>query len=73
MVSKVQQLRKNKDFNVTDRIKLYYKGDQDIDKCLNKFSEYIKNETLSVSIEQRDNLKEKYDLNGHDCYIDIER
>ena len=73
MVSKVQQLRKNKDFNVTDRIKLYYKGDQDIDKCLNKLSEYIKNETLSVSIEQRDNLKEKYDLNGHDCYIDIER
>ena len=73
MVSKVQQLRKNKDFNVTDRIKLYYKGDQDIDKCLNKFSEYIKNETLSISIEQRDNLKEKYDLNGHDCYIDIER
>lgn len=73
MVSKVQQLRKNKDFNVADRITLYYSGDEDIDKCIESFSEYIKNETLSLNIIKKDNLTEQYDLNGHNCYIDVER
>ncbi len=73
MVSKVQQLRKNKDFNVADRITLYYNGDEDIDKCVASFSEYIKNETLSLDIVKKDGLTEQCDLNGHDCYIDVER
>ena len=73
MISKVQQIRKNKDFNVADRITLYYNGDEDIDKCIAKFSDYIKNETLSLEIVKKDNLQEKYDLNGHNCYIDVER
>ena len=73
MVSKVQQLRKNKDFNVADRITLYYNGDEDVDKCVESFAEYIKNETLSLDIVKKDNLTEKCDLNGHDCYIDVER
>ena len=73
MVSKVQQLRKNKDFNVADRITLYYSGDEDIDKCVASFSEYIKNETLSLDIVKKDGLTEQCDLNGHNCYIDVER
>ena len=73
MVSKVQQLRKNKDFNVADRITLYYNGDEDIDLTVKKFNDYIKHETLSLDIVKKDNLEEKYDLNGHDCYIDVER
>ena len=73
MISKVQQIRKNKDFNVADRITLYYNGDEDIDKCIAKFSDYIKNETLSLEIVKKDNLQEEYDLNGHNCYIDVER
>jgi isoleucyl-tRNA synthetase len=73
MVSKVQQLRKNKDFNVVDRIKLYYSGDNDIDNCVIKFNEYIKHETLSTDIIKKDKLTESYDLNGHECYIDVER
>ena len=73
MISKVQQLRKTKDFNVADRITLYYSGDEQIEKCLASFAEYIKAETLSVEIIKEDNLPEKYDLNGHDCYIDVKR
>ena len=73
MVSKVQQLRKNKDFNVADRITLFYSGDEDVDKCVASFADYIKNETLSLDIVKKDGLTEKCDLNGHDCYIDVER
>lgn len=73
MISKVQQLRKNKEFNVADRITLYYNGDEDIEKCIEQFAEYIKAETLSLEIIEKDNLEEKYDLNGHECSIDVER
>ena len=73
MVSKVQQLRKNKDFNVADRITLFYSGDEAVDNCVETFAEYIKNETLSLDIVKKDGLTEKCDLNGHDCYIDVER
>ena len=73
MVSKVQQLRKNKDFNVADRITLFYSGDEEVDKCVDSFADYIKNETLSLDIVKKDGLTEKCDLNGHDCYIDVER
>ena len=73
MVSKVQQLRKNKDFNVADRINLYYKGDEDFNKALNMFEDYIKAETLAVKLEEKDNLTETYDLNGHEVLIDVEQ
>ena len=73
LVSKVQQLRKSKDFNVADRITLYYSGDEEIEKCITEFKEYIKAETLSLDIVKKDNLTEKSDLNGHECYIDVER
>ncbi len=73
MVSKVQQLRKTKDFNVADRITLYYSGDEAVDNCVKEFAEYIKNETLSLDIVKKDGLTEKCDLNGHECLIDVER
>ncbi|MGN1372007.1 MAG: isoleucine--tRNA ligase [Candidatus Coprovivens sp.] len=73
LVSKVQQLRKAKDFNVADRITLYYSGDEEIEKCIDQFREYIKAETLSLDIIKKDNLTELCDLNGHECYIDVER
>ena len=72
-ISKVQQLRKNKDFNVADRINLYYKGDEDFNKTIDMFKEYIMSETLTVNLEERDNLTQAYDLNGHTVYIDVER
>ena len=73
MISKVQQLRKNKDFNVADRINLYYKGDEEFNKSLAMFEEYIKAETLSVKLEEKEDLTEKYDLNGHEVLIDVEQ
>ena len=73
MVSKVQQLRKTKDFNVADRITLYYSGDKDVDNCVQQFADYIKNETLSLNIIKKEGLTEKCDLNGHECLIDVER
>ena len=71
IVSKVQNLRKTKDFNVMDRIELLYNGDDLVDKAINAFNDYIKKETLSDKITINKDINEKYDLNGHDCYIDV--
>lgn len=72
-VSKVQNLRKTLEFNVIDRISIYVSGDEEFNKTLQKFKEYIQNETLAVSIIEKEGLEEKYDLNGHDVYIEIEK
>ena len=72
LVSKVQNLRKLKDFDIQDRIKLYISGDVDIDKCLSTYEEFIKNETLTLEIVKE--IKgETYDINDHETYLDVER
>ncbi len=72
LVSKVQNLRKLKDFDIQDRIKLYISGDSDIDKCLSTYEEFIKNETLTLEILKESN-GEAYDINDHETYLDVER
>ena len=72
LVSKVQNLRKLKDFDIQDRIKLYISGDVYIDKCLSTYEEFIKNETLTLEIVKE--IKgETYDINDHETYLDVER
>ena len=73
MISKIQNMRKEKDFNVVDRITLYYNGDEKIEKCIKEYGEYIKKETLALELIKKDNLEEKFDLNGHETYLDIRR
>ena len=70
-VSKIQNLRKNNDYNVIDRIQIFVNGDEEFNKSLEKFEEYIKKETLAMSIEQKGDLNNKYDLNNHEVYIEI--
>ena len=73
LISKVQQLRKTKDFNVVDRITLYYDSNAEVDKCIKEYEEFIKKETLSEKIIKGKELPEEIDLNGHQCFIDIKR
>ena len=73
LISKVQNLRKTKDFDIADRITLYYNGDDEVTEAVTKFEEFIKNETLSTDIVVKFNLKEEVDLNGHTTQIDVER
>ncbi len=72
-VSKVQNLRKTKDYNVVDRIRISVSGDEAFKKSLELFASYIKEETLALQIEEMGNLKESYDLNGHEVFIEIEK
>ena len=73
LISKVQQLRKTKDFNITDRIYIYYYTDIDLLKKLDKYLDFIKKETLCDMIIQEKIVDEISNLNGIDVYLDVKR
>jgi len=70
-VSKVQNLRKDKNFNIEDRIIIYYKGTEKFSKSVYLFKDYISSETLALEINEKEDLNESYDLNGENVLIDI--
>tara|TARA_B100001996_G_scaffold356951_1_gene320582 strand:+ start:4 stop:1284 length:1281 start_codon:yes stop_codon:yes gene_type:complete len=51
IVSRVQTIRKESGFEVTDRIKIFMLEDKRISRAINNNIEYIKSETLANSIE----------------------
>ncbi len=73
LVSKVQQLRKNKEFNITDRIYIYYYSDTDLLAKLDKFIDFIKKETLCDTLIKEKKVDDITNLNGIDVYLDVER
>ncbi len=73
LVSKIQQLRKSNDFEITDRIDVYYHADEEVEKAIMNNLEYMKEETLALSITSKDSLKENFDINGHDVYLEVKK
>ncbi len=73
VVSKIQNLRKEKDFDVSDRITLYYKGTKYFNEVLKDFEEFIKTETLTKNLIEKDNLEYTYNINDEELSFDIER
>ncbi|MBN1998216.1 isoleucine--tRNA ligase [candidate division KSB1 bacterium] len=51
LVRQIQELRKEADFEMNDRITLYYQAPEEITKVFQKHVDYIKTETLSTVIE----------------------
>ena len=73
VVSKVQNLRKEKDFDIENRIKLYYNSEDYFEEVLKDYGDYIKDETLALEIIKDNNLTNKYNINDVKVYLDVER
>ena len=73
LISKVQNLRKIKDFNITDRIYIYYYADINLLEKLDKYIDFIKKETLSDSLIFEKTTDDITNLNGIDVYLDVKR
>ena len=73
IVSKVQQLRKNQGFEISDRISITYNSDEEIINAIAKFEEYIKKETLCNDITLVDNNSDELDINGHVMNISVKK
>ena len=72
-VSKIQNLRKEKDYEITDRINIYYDGSENFIDIVKQFKDYIMKETLAIEITIKNNLTTVYDLNGESVKFDIEK
>jgi isoleucyl-tRNA synthetase len=72
LVSKVQQLRKQHDFEMMDNIKIFVDADEAVTAAIGTHAEWIQKETLAVAIETKAELT-TYDLNGHKTGIAVER
>ena len=73
LVRKIQSMRKELDLVITDHIKIYYNGSEVLDKVINNFEDYIKNETLSDEIIKQDNISELFELNEEKAELKIEK
>lgn len=72
LISKVQQLRKQNDYEMMDNIKISISADEEVADAVEAHRDYIMKETLAVELTQGADLKE-YDLNGHKTGISVER
>ena len=74
VLSKVQNMRKEKGFEVLDRINLYVAGNSELEEVIRKNEELIKHDTLANKIVYHED-REQYittNINGEKLDIDVE-
>ncbi|MFR7871014.1 MAG: DUF5915 domain-containing protein, partial [Fenollaria timonensis] len=72
-ISKVQQLRKQNDFDVLDKIKITVEASDELKAIFEKFKDFILKEPVADSIEYKELDVEETDLNGKTVKIFVER
>ncbi|MCK9409026.1 MAG: isoleucine--tRNA ligase [Bacteroidetes bacterium] len=72
-VSRIQNLRKDSGFEVTDRISIVFNSNEELSDALLRSSAYIMSETLSVDLKKAtlNGGSVKEDINGVQCEISI--
>jgi len=68
-VSRVQNLRKDADFEVTQRIAVTVECDAEVRSAIEAFAEYAKSETLCEALSFSHVAEGLFDLNGHDVKV----
>ena len=71
-ISKVQQLRKNLDFNITDRINMYIDSSEEYKDNIKDYLDMIKEETLTIDVYYVDNIEEKVNINDYEVGFKLE-
>ena len=72
-ISKVQQIRKTNDYEMMDRITIYHSNNEEFNKSIKNYIEFIKKETLADELIISDTFDNIYDLNGIEVGIKLEK
>ena len=72
-VRKVQSLRKDADFVITDHIKVYYKGTKAVHEMFDKYRDYVMGEVLGDELIEDESLTDECELNDEKACIKVER
>ena len=74
-VNRVQNMRKDSGFEVTDKIKIDFNGNMKIIEAVNSFKNYVSNETLAEEINISDSVKggtgQNWEIGKYLCSIQI--
>ena len=78
LIRRIQQLRKEAGFEVTDRIELYCKADKAINGAIQEHTDYLKAETLAQELSTEDipseaDITSEESLNGKKAKIALKR
>jgi isoleucyl-tRNA synthetase len=77
IVHRLQNMRRSAGFDIADYIETYYQGDEAISAVINKFADYIKQETLSTQLIQGGSVdgayEEKHAIDGNDLTLAVKR
>ena len=75
-VNRVQNMRKDAGFEVTDRIRVGFTADPRLREAIQKMSEYVRSETLALALEPAGLDTEhssEHEIDGQNCEIGIVR
>jgi isoleucyl-tRNA synthetase len=75
-VNRIQNLRKDSGYDVTDRIKINFNGSEKLSESVLSFSNYIANETLADKVTRDEKLNSDtsdFRIGEYDCSIKIEK
>lgn len=73
-VNKIQNMRKEMDLEVTQRIRIAFGGDEAVGTAVAQYRGYIESETLALACEWQGvdgSTGTEWDLNGHPCVLSI--
>jgi isoleucyl-tRNA synthetase len=73
LINRIQNLRKEKDFNVTDRIQVQVERHSEIDNAILNFKDYICTEVLAGNLSLADNFTnaDTVEVNGIELKVQI--
>jgi len=60
VVRRVQDSRKQADFEIADRIRLYYQASSELQEAIEEHRDYIQEETLTVDLREQQPLEDMY-------------
>jgi isoleucyl-tRNA synthetase len=76
-VNRIQNMRKDAGFEVTDRIKIFFNGSEKLVNAVISFKNYVSTETLAENVSKREgfegNHKQDWKIGGYDCTIQIKK
>ena len=75
IISKIQTMRKEADFEVTDKIKVYYNGTERAEAVFAKYAEEIAGEVLALSLCKGalEGYTKEWNINGENVTMGVEK
>lgn len=77
VVNRVQNLRKQADFEVTDRVRVQYRASDEMAAAIDRFAERVRNETLAVELQAahrpEGDLSDDFEIESHTITIAVSR